>query len=120
MGVRVPPPLPKITGQPAESSGQEAYGWAGSGEKKRKMALGTTAKAMAEEIGISRNFLRRARDYFGEVRSEMKRVSWPNKQEIYGITVMVVLTTFIFGAYFYATDHLFSYFVARILKYFLG
>jgi preprotein translocase subunit SecE len=83
------------------------------------MALGSAAKAMAEEIGNSKNFLEQARTYFGEVRSEMKRVTWPNKQEIYGITVMVILTTFIFGAYFYATDHLFSYFVGRILKHFV-
>jgi preprotein translocase subunit SecE len=83
------------------------------------MALGSAAKAMAEEIGNSKNFLAQARTYFGEVRTEMKRVTWPSKQEIYGITVMVILTTFIFGAYFYATDHLFSYFVGRILKHFV-
>ena len=84
------------------------------------MALGTAAKAMAEEIGISRNFLQRVRDYFGEVRTEMKRVAWPSKAEIYGITVMVILTTFIFGAYFKATDYLFENIVHRILKHFLG
>ena len=84
------------------------------------MALGSAAKAMAEEIGNSKNFLEQARTYFSEVRTEMKRVTWPNKQEIYGITVMVILTTFIFGAYFYATDHLFSYIVGRILKHFVG
>ena len=83
------------------------------------MALGTAAKAMAEEIGISKNALQRARDYFAEVRSEMKRVTWPNKQEIYGLTLMVVLTTFIFGLYFWATDHFLSFAVGRILKYFL-
>lgn len=84
------------------------------------MALGALAKAMAEDNGISKNFLQRVRTYITEVRSEMKRVTWPTKQEIYGITLMVVLTTFLFGAYFYATDHLFSYFVGSILKYFLG
>lgn len=84
------------------------------------MALGTAAKTMADEIGISRNSLQRLRAYFGEVRTEMKRVTWPNKQEIYGITVMVILTTFIFGAYFYATDHIFSLLVGSILKRFLG
>jgi preprotein translocase subunit SecE len=83
------------------------------------MALGTAAKAMAEEIGISKNFVQRLRDYFGEVRGEMRRVTWPGKQEIYGLTVMVVLTTFIFGFYFWITDHVFSLAVARILNYFL-
>ena len=84
------------------------------------MALGTAAKAMAEDIGLSKNFLERVRSYISEVRTEMRRVTWPNKQEIYGITVMVILTTFIFGAYFYFTDHIFSYVVGRILKHFIG
>ena len=75
---------------------------------------------MAEEIGISKSFIQRTRTYIGEVRTEMKRVTWPNKQEIYGLTVMVILTTFIFGAYFYVTDHVFSLLVGRILKHFLG
>jgi len=83
------------------------------------MALGTAAKAMVEEIGISKNALQRARAYFAAVRSEMRRVTWPTKQEIYGLTMMVVLTTFIFGLYFWITDHFFSFVVARVLKYFL-
>ena len=83
------------------------------------MALGATAKAMAEEIGISKNFLQRVRDYFAEVRSEMKRVTWPGKQEIYGTTLMVILTTFLFGLYFWVTDNAFSVLIGRILKHFL-
>jgi preprotein translocase subunit SecE len=75
---------------------------------------------MADDSGIPRNIFEQARTYFGEVRSEMRRVTWPNKQEVYGITVMVILTTFIFGAYFYATDHIFQYVVGRILKHFIG
>ncbi len=75
---------------------------------------------MAEEIGISKNFLQRLRDYFTEVRSEMKRVTWPGKQEIYGTTLMVILTTFLFGFYFWITDSAFHVLIGRILKHFLG
>ncbi|MGA2632100.1 MAG: preprotein translocase subunit SecE [Terriglobia bacterium] len=82
------------------------------------MALGTAAKAM-EEIGISKNFLQQVRDYVTQVRSEMRRVTWPGKTEIYGTTVMVILTTFLFGIYFWITDNAFHYFVGRILKHFL-
>ncbi len=84
------------------------------------MALGATAKAMAEEIGISKNFLQRVREYFTEVRGEMKRVTWPGKQEIYGTTLMVILTTFLFGFYFWITDSAFHVLIGRILKHFLG
>ena len=40
------------------------------------------------------------RQYASEVKIETKRVTWPGKQEIYGTTVMVILTTFLFGIYF--------------------
>ena len=75
---------------------------------------------MAEELGISKNPWQQFRDYFSEVRAEMKRVTWPGKQEIYGTTLMVVLTTFLFGFYFWITDRAFSFLIGRILKHFLG
>jgi preprotein translocase subunit SecE len=83
------------------------------------MALATAAKSMAEEIGISKNLLNQIRDYIAEVRSEMRRVTWPNKAEIYGMTVMVIITTFLFGLYFWGTDQAFHFLVGRVLKYFL-
>ena len=75
---------------------------------------------MAEELTIQKSFLERTRDYFGDVRVEMKRVTWPSKQEIYGTTVMVILTTFLFAAYFAICDGVFKYLiVTRFLNYFL-
>ena len=74
---------------------------------------------MAEELGITKSALRQARDYFSDVRGEMRRVTWPSKQEIYGTTVMVVLTTVIFAFYFAICDWGFRHFVGRILDYFL-
>jgi len=74
---------------------------------------------MAEEVGISKNPFRQLRDYFVGVRSEMRRVTWPGKQEIYGTTVMVILTTFIFAFYFAICDWSFRNLVKRVLDYFL-
>ncbi len=74
---------------------------------------------MAEELGIQKNPLERLREYFSDVRVEMKRVSWPSKQEIYGTTVMVILTTFFFGIYFAVSDWGFRNVVGKILNYFL-
>ena len=74
---------------------------------------------MADELGISRNPVSRLREYFSDVRAEMKRVTWPSKQEIYGTTVMVVLTTFLFGIYFWICDEAFSNAISKILKLFL-
>jgi preprotein translocase subunit SecE len=72
---------------------------------------------MAEEITIQKSWWQRTRDYFGDVRVEMKRVTWPSKQEIYGTTVMVIATTFAFGFYFWICDSVFSVLVRRLLNW---
>lgn len=75
---------------------------------------------MADEIGsIRKQPLTQLREYISEVRVEMKRVTWPSKQEIYGTTVMVLLTTFLFGLFFWICDEFFSRVVGRILQFFL-
>ncbi len=74
---------------------------------------------MADELTLGKNPLTRLREYVLDVRAEMRRVTWPGKQEIYGTTVMVVLTTFLFGIYFFLCDQGFGYLVRRVLAYFL-
>ncbi|HEY6272664.1 MAG TPA: preprotein translocase subunit SecE [Terriglobales bacterium] len=72
---------------------------------------------MAEEIAIQKSFWNRTRAYFGDVRVEMKRVTWPNKQEIYGTTVMVIATTFAFAFFFWICDSTFQVLVGRLLSW---
>ena len=57
--------------------------------------------------------------YVSDIKVETKKVTWPGKQEIYGTTVMVVLTTFLFGIYFWFCDQAFQYTVSHALKYFM-
>jgi len=75
---------------------------------------------MADELTIQKNHWERLRDYVADVRVEMKRVTWPGKQEVYGTTMMVILTTFLFGFYFYLCDQVFGVMVSKIMKYLLG
>jgi preprotein translocase subunit SecE len=73
---------------------------------------------MAEELAARKDIITRVREYLAEVRAEMRRVTWPSKQEIYGTTVMVIITTFLFGAYFMICDKAFSTLIFKILDYF--
>ncbi len=73
---------------------------------------------MAEELGVPKSPLARLAEYRTGVSSEMRRVTWPSKQEIYGTTVMVVLTTFLFGLYFAVCDVFFRNLVGKILNLF--
>ena len=39
------------------------------------------------------------KQFFIEVRLEMRKVSWPGRREVYGTTVVVIFAVFFFGAY---------------------
>jgi preprotein translocase subunit SecE len=68
-------------------------------------------------LGQAKGFWQQFQQYAYEVRTETKRVTWPGKQEIYGTTVMVILTTFLFGIYFAICDRTFGYLVRNLLNY---
>ena len=54
--------------------------------------------------------------FFAEVRSELKKVTWPGKNEVQATTVVVIITTVIFGFYLYGMDLAFSWLLSFILK----
>ena len=46
----------------------------------------------------------RATDFVSEVRSEMKRVTWPSRREVYATTLVVIITSAFFGVYLFGVD----------------
>ena len=50
------------------------------------------------------NWIGRTRTFFTEVRSEMRRVTWPSRREVYATTVVVILTSVFFGLYLFILD----------------
>lgn len=73
---------------------------------------------MAEEITIAKSFWTRTQEYITDVRAEMRRVTWPGRMEIQGTTAMVIITTFLFGFYFWLCDGFFQYvIVVRIIDW---
>ncbi|MCL4402032.1 MAG: preprotein translocase subunit SecE [Acidobacteria bacterium] len=55
-------------------------------------------------IDKAKGWPRRVKDYYEELRNEMKRVTWPNRKQVEGTTAVVILTVFLFGAYFAVVD----------------
>ena len=45
-----------------------------------------------------------ARTFLGEVRNEMRRVTWPSRREVYATTLVVILTSTFFGLYLWGLD----------------
>ena len=58
----------------------------------------------------------RTRDYFNELKLEMKRVTWPNRKQVEGTTVVVIVTVFAFAAFFAVVDAVLTDTVTRMYK----
>jgi preprotein translocase subunit SecE len=58
------------------------------------------------------------RDFVGEVRNELKRVTWPSRKEVYATTFVVILTSMFFGTYLWVVDLALNGIVDRIFKFF--
>jgi preprotein translocase subunit SecE len=74
-------------------------------------------ESMANELSTGKEMAGKVGSYISDVRAEMKRVTWPGKQEVYGTTVMVIITTFLFGFYFMICDEVFRRLVESILAW---
>ena len=67
-------------------------------------------------LGWGPRKFRELKTFFAEVKSELKKVTWPSKQEVYSTTVVVILTTVFFGFYLYGLDLAMSQVFTRILR----
>lgn len=56
--------------------------------------------------------------FLKEVRAEVRKVTWPSRQEVYNTTIVVIIATFFFGFYLYFMDVIFSWVIAQIKSFF--
>jgi preprotein translocase subunit SecE len=47
----------------------------------------------------------RLSEFLKDVRSEMRKVIWPPRAEVQSTTIVVLVTVFIFAAYFWIVDY---------------
>lgn len=58
----------------------------------------------APERSTGNGWIDRARRFLSEVRNEMGRVSWPSRREVWATTIVVILTSAVFGLYLFFVD----------------
>ena len=56
-------------------------------------------------------------NFLKEVRSEMHKVVTPSRQEVQSTTTVVIITVFLFAAYFYVVDAVFQRMMQSILAW---
>ncbi|MBE7030293.1 MAG: preprotein translocase subunit SecE [Ruminococcaceae bacterium] len=57
----------------------------------------------------SRNPFRSMAKFFRELKSEMKKVVWPNRKQVINNTLIVLAVTVIIGAFIWILDAIFQY-----------
>ena len=63
------------------------------------------------DSGSAMNWLDKVKDFFssiprflGEVKAEMKKVSFPSRDEVVGTTIVVLVTRVVFAVYLWVAD----------------
>lgn len=57
----------------------------------------------------------RVSSFLKDVRSEMRKVVWPSRAEVQSTTTVVIVTVFIFAAYFWLVDNIIGRAVEAVL-----
>ena len=58
------------------------------------------------------------KDYFNDLKLEMRRVTWPNRKQVETTTAVVIFSVFAFAGYFAVVDSVLSRGLRAILDFF--
>jgi preprotein translocase subunit SecE len=64
------------------------------------------------------SFLERTKEYIADLQGEMRRVTWPTKEQVQATTAVVIITVFAFAAYFFLIDILLGSAITKIFAIF--
>jgi preprotein translocase subunit SecE len=56
-----------------------------------------------------KDWFSKAKEFLSETRSEMRKVSYPSKDEVVGTTIVVIITSFVFAVFLFGADKLITW-----------
>jgi preprotein translocase subunit SecE len=75
------------------------------GIETKKMTKSIAAASPQDNFGARvASWPEKIKTFYNDVRTEMKKVTTPSLKEVQATTVVVVITVFIFGLYFWLID----------------
>ncbi len=69
---------------------------------------------MSEKV----RWYKRFSGFLKDVKAELKKVTWPSRQEVYSTTVVVIIASIFFGFYLFFMDVVFSWILSQIRSLF--
>ena len=84
------------------------------------MAKSAAVTAMSEGSFTERmkSWPLRIKAFYSDVRTEMKKVTTPSRKEVQATTVVVIVTVFLFGAYFWLVDNTIARIIDTVMRHF--
>ena len=76
--------------------------------------MGSQSTAAAAPGGQIQNWFKSLKNYFDELRNEMRRVTWPSRVQVQATTAVVIVSVFLFAGYFALVDTLLGNTINRI------
>jgi preprotein translocase subunit SecE len=64
------------------------------------------------------NWWTKAKEFLAEVRAEMRKVTFPTRDEVVGTTIVVIITSAVFAAFLFIADRLIIWAYTGIVKVF--
>jgi preprotein translocase subunit SecE len=80
-----------------------------------KTAVVTAQPSFVEQV---KGLPEKIRSFYGDVRNEMRKVTTPARKEVEATTIVVIITVFIFGVYFWVVDGVIGRSLDWVFKYF--
>ena len=65
-----------------------------------------------------KNWIQGTKDYFNDLKLEMRRVTWPSRTQVESTTAVVIFSVFAFAGYFAIVDAVLAKGVKGVLDFF--
>ena len=65
-----------------------------------------------------KNWLNNTKEYFNDLKLEMRRVTWPSRRQVESTTAVVIFSVFAFAGYFAIVDNLLGKGIKGVLSFF--
>jgi preprotein translocase subunit SecE len=87
-------------------------------EKGSKMAKSAAIESVGDsKLDTLKAWPQRAKSFYNDVRTEMRKVTTPSRKEVQGTTTVVIITVFLFGLFFWIVDTVIGSGLDHLLKY---
>jgi len=87
-------------------------GGKGPGRARERFRGKTLSEGQAMNDKI--RWYKRFGNFLKDVKSEIKKVTWPSRAEVYSTTIVVIAATIFFGFYLFLMDVVFSWLIGKV------